>query len=75
MEYSKKFVLDSKIQHLIQWDKFTPLSATKEQLSYQHWNSEKISDTFISSVDLDSYPFHNILLRIQADTSIDIPWV
>ena len=30
---------------------------------------------FISSVDLDSYPFHNILLRIQKDTNIDIPWV
>ena len=73
IKYSKKFFLDSKIQHLIQWEKFTPLPATKEQLSYQHWKSEKISYTFISSVD--SYPFHNILLRIQADTSIDIPWV
>ena len=41
MEYRNKFFLDSKIQHLIQWDKFTPLSATKEQLSYQHWKSEK----------------------------------
>ena len=29
-------LLDSKIQHLIPGDKFTPLSATKEQLSYQH---------------------------------------
>ena len=75
MKHCKKFFLDSKIQHLTQWEKFTPLSATKEQLSYQHWKSEKISYTFISSVDLDSYPFHNILLRIQADTSIDIPWV
>ena len=24
---------------------------------------------------LNSYPFRNILLRIQGDTSIDIPWV
>ena len=60
MKYSRKFFLDSKNQHLI-------------QLIYQHWKSEKISYTFIWSVDLDSYPFHNILLRIQADTSIDIP--
>ena len=66
MKYSKKFFLDSKIQHHIQGEKFTPLPATKEQ-------QEKISYTFILSVD--SYPFHNILLRIQADTSIDIPWV
>ena len=29
-----------KIQHLI-IDKFTPLSATEEQLSYQHWKLEK----------------------------------
>ena len=29
MEYNKKFFLDSQIQHLTQWDKFTPLSATK----------------------------------------------
>ena len=36
IKYRKKFFLDSKIQHLIQGDKFTPLSATKEQLSYQH---------------------------------------
>ena len=36
IKYSKKFFLDSKIQHLIQGDKFTPLPATKEQLSYQH---------------------------------------
>ena len=74
-KYSNKFFLDSKILHLIQWEKFTPLSATKGQLSYQHWKSEKISYTFIASVDLDSYPFHNIFLRIQEDTSIDIPWV
>ena len=32
MKYSK---------NLIQWEKFTPLSATKEHLSYQHWKSEK----------------------------------
>ena len=32
MKYSKNFFLDSKIQHLIQWEKFTPLSATKEHL-------------------------------------------
>ena len=32
-KYSNKFFLDFKIQHLIQWEKFTPLSATKEQLS------------------------------------------
>ena len=75
IKYSNKFFLDSKIQHLIQWEKFTPLSATKEQLSYQHWKSKKISYTFIASDDSDSYPFHNILLRIQEDTSIDIPWV
>ena len=75
IKYSNKIFLDSKIQHLIQWEKFTPLSATKEQLSYQHWKSEKISCTFIASDDSDSYPFHNILLRIQEDTSIDIPWV
>ena len=74
-KYSNKFFLDSKIQHLIQWEKFTSLSATKEQLSYQHWKSEKIAYTFIASDDSDSYPFHNILLRIQEDTSIDIPWV
>ena len=43
MKYSKKFFLNSKIQHLIQWEKFTPLSATKEHLSYQHWKSEKKS--------------------------------
>ena len=36
IKYRKKFFLDSKIQHLIQGDKFTPLSATKEQFSYQH---------------------------------------
>ena len=35
IKYSKKFFLDSKIQHFIR-DKFTPLSATKEQWSYQH---------------------------------------
>ena len=52
----RNFSSDSKIQLVIQWDKFTPLSATKEQLPYQHWKSEKISYTFISSVDLDS-PF------------------
>ena len=75
MKYCEKLFLDSKVQHLRQWKKFTPLSATKEQLSYQHWKSEKISCTFISSVDLDSYPFHNILLLIQEDTNIDIPWV
>ena len=75
IKYSNKIFLDSKIQHLIQWEKFTPLSATKEQLSYQHWKSEKISCTFIASDDSDSYPFDNILLRIQEDTSIDIPWV
>ena len=41
MKYCKKLFLDSKVQHLRQWKKFTPLSATKEQLSYQHWKSEK----------------------------------
>ena len=28
-----------------------------------------------SSVDKDSYPFHNVLPRIQEDISIDILWV
>ena len=40
IKYNKKFSF-GKIQHNIQWDKFTPLSATKGQLSYQHWKSEK----------------------------------
>ena len=44
INYGKKFSF-GKIQYNIQWDKFTPLSATKEQLSYQHWKSEKISYT------------------------------
>ena len=75
IKYRKKFSLDSKIQHFLQWDKFTPLLATKEQLSYQPWKPEKISYTFILSVDLNSYRFHNVLPRIQEDTSIEIPWV
>ena len=75
IKYNKKFSF-GKIQHNIQWDKFTPLSATKGQLSYQHWKSEKKSPIYIiSSVDQDLYPFHNFLPRIQEDTSIDIPWV
>ena len=40
IKYNKKFSF-GKIQHNIQWDKFTPLSATKGQLSYRHWKSEK----------------------------------
>ena len=44
INYGKKFSF-GKIQYNIQWDKFTPLSATKEQLSYQHRKSEKISYT------------------------------
>ena len=40
IKYNKKFSF-GKIQHNIQWDKFTPLSATKGQLSYQHWKSDK----------------------------------
>ena len=39
IKYSKKFSF-GKIQHLI-IDKFTPLSATEEKLSYQHWKLEK----------------------------------
>ena len=39
INYSKKFSF-GEIQHNIQWDKFTPLSPTKGQLSYQHWKSE-----------------------------------
>ena len=39
IKYSKKFSF-GKIQHLM-IDKFTPLSATEEQLSYQHWKLEK----------------------------------
>ena len=35
---------------------------------------KKNSYTFISSVDLDFYPYHNVLPRIQEDISIDIPW-
>ena len=51
IKYNKKFSF-GKIQHNIQWDKFTPLSATKGQLSYQHWKSEKKSPIYIiSSVD------------------------
>ena len=36
---------------------------------------KKNSYTFISSVDLDFYPYHNVLPRIQEDISIDIPWM
>ena len=51
IKYNKKFSF-GKIQHNIQWDKFTPLSATRGQLSYQHWKSEKKSPIYIiSSVD------------------------
>ena len=39
----KNSLLKLKIQHLIQWEKFTPLSATKEHLSYQHWKFRKKS--------------------------------
>ena len=42
INYSKKFSF-VKIQHKIQWDKFTPFSPTEGQLSYQHWKSDKIS--------------------------------
>ena len=40
IKYNKKFSF-GKIQHNIEWDKFMPLLATKGQLSYQHWKSEK----------------------------------
>ena len=36
---------------------------------------QKNSYTFISSVDLDFYPYHNVLPRIQEDIMIDIPWM
>ena len=42
INYSKQFSF-GEIQHNIRWDKFTPLSPTKGQLSYQHWKSEIIS--------------------------------
>ena len=33
------------------------------------------SKDYLSSVDSDLYPYHNVLPRIQEDISIDIPWV
>ena len=42
INYSKKFSF-GKIQHNIQWDKFTPFSPIEGQLSYQYWKSDKIS--------------------------------
>ena len=31
-----KYYYILRFNNLVQWDKFTPLSATKEQFSYQH---------------------------------------
>ena len=36
---------------------------------------KKTSYAFISILDLDLYPYHNVLPQIQEDISIDIPWM
>ena len=72
IEFNKKFSF-GKIQHFIQETNSRHFQQLENSYHTSIENKKKISFTFISRVDLDSYPFHNVLPCIQKDTSIDIP--
>ena len=74
MKHNKKFFF-GKIDHNTQLHKFMPFHQLKDSCHTSIENQRKYLIYVISNVDLDSYPFHIVLPRIQEDTSIDIPCV